>query len=80
MVTYQSSIKKQMKHFYSSLNERDKRRYAAIEAVKLGNDGVNYISQVLRCDQKTINKGISELESENLTTERQRKKGEVEND
>ena len=78
MFTYPSSVKKQMKHFYCSLNERDKRRYAAIEAVKLGIDGVNYISQVLRCDQKTINKGISELESENLTTDRQRKKGEVE--
>lgn len=78
MVTYPSLIKKQMKHFYCSLNERDKRRYAAIEAVKLGTGGVNYISQVLKCDQKTIDKGISEFESESLTVDRQRKKGAVE--
>ena len=79
MVTYPSLVKKRMKSFYRSLNERDRRRYAAIETLKLGHGGIDYISQVLRCDQKTINRGIVELESENLTTEGQRKKGEVVN-
>ena len=68
-----------MKSFYRSLNERDRRHYAAIEALKLGHGGVDYISQVLKCDQKTISKGIAELESEILPTDKQRKKGEVVN-
>ena len=79
MVVYPSSVKKQMKRFYRSLNERDRRRYAAIEAIKLGHGGINYISQVLSCDQKTISNGIDELEAESLDTDRQRKKGAVEN-
>ena len=79
MVTYPSLVKKPMKSFYRSLNERDRRHYAAIEALKLGHGGVGYISQVLKCDQKTISKGIAELESEILPTDRQRKKGEVVN-
>ena len=79
MVTYPSLVKKRMKSFYRSLNERDRRHYAAIEALKLGHGGVDYISQVLKCDQKTISKGIAELESEILPTDRQRKKGEVVN-
>ena len=79
MITYPSLVKKRMKSFYRSLNERDRRRYAAIEALKLGHGGIDYISQVLRCDQKTINSGIDELESENLNTDGQRKKGEVVN-
>ena len=57
MLVYPSAVKKQMIRFYCSLNERDRRRYAAIEALKLGSRGVNYISQVLKCDQKTIKKG-----------------------
>ena len=77
MVTYPSLVKKRMKSFYRSLNERDRRRYAAIEALKLEHGGIGYISQVLNCDQKTISRGIVELESENLPTNRQRKKGAV---
>ena len=79
MVTYPSFVKKRMTSFYRSLNERDRPRYAAIEALKLGHGGIDYISQVLKCDQKTIRSGITELESENLPTDRQRKKGEVVN-
>lgn len=79
MVTYPSLVKKRMKSFYRSLNERDRRHYAAIEALKLGHGGVGYISQVLGCDQKTINKGIAELDTENLTADQQRKKGAVVN-
>ena len=69
-----------MLRFYQSLNERDSRRYAAIEAVKLEHGGIEFISNVLKCDPKTITHGIHELEIEaELNTERQRKKGPVEN-
>ena len=54
MVTYPSLVKKRMRSFYRSLNEKDRRHYAAIEAMKLDHGGIGYISQVLNCDQKTI--------------------------
>ena len=68
-------IKAKMLRFYRSLNERDRRRYAAIEALKLGHGGIGFISKLLGCDSKTITHGIHELEAEEqLNTERQRKK------
>ncbi len=47
--------------FYQILSEKDKRLYAANEALRLGYGGIRYISQVLDCDRKTIYKGITEL-------------------
>ena len=65
-----------MVRLYRSLNERDRRRYAAVETLKLGRGGLEYISRLLGCDPKTIRRGIAELESEEEPdTERQRKKG-----
>lgn len=66
-----------MQRFYRSLNERDRRRYAAIEAVKLGHGGIEYVARVLGCDAKTIAKGVRELEAEELDNTSQRKKGAV---
>ncbi|MCL1077885.1 hypothetical protein L2734_06820 [Parashewanella spongiae] len=64
MNTYSSTVKKQMLRFYKSLNQQDRRRYAAIEAIKFGHGGIEYISNVLKCDPKTISRGINELEDE----------------
>lgn len=50
-----------MLNFYRSLSEKDRRRYAAIEAGKLERGGVNYIRQVLQCDDRTISRGRQEL-------------------
>lgn len=75
MDSYSSTIEVQMVRFYQSLNERDRRRYAAIEAVKLGHGGIEFISQLLACDPKTIRRGIADLESEHLNADHQRKKG-----
>ena len=60
---YSSEIELQMIHFFESLGERDRRRYAAVEATKLGHGGITYISQLLNCDPKTIQQGKSELEN-----------------
>lgn len=79
MATYPSLVKKRMRTFYRSLNERDRRHYAAIEAIKLGHGGIGYISQVLGCDQKTISHGIAELEADIEPSDSQRKKGEAVN-
>ena len=76
MDEYPKVLEGQMGKFFRSLNERDRRRYAAVEATKLGHGGIEYISRVLGCDPKTIGQGIAELESEEeLSTDRQRKKG-----
>jgi hypothetical protein len=58
---YDVSIEREMQKFYNSLSEKDKRRYAGIEAMKLGHGGRVYISRALRCDRKTVIKGINEL-------------------
>ena len=75
MNTYTLPIEQQMQRFYRSLNERDRRRYAAIEAMKLGHGGIEYVGGVLGCDAKTIAKGLKELEAEELASCGQRKKG-----
>ena len=51
----------EMRAFYQTLNESDRRRYAGLEARKLGYGGISYISQVLGCDRKTVRKGIDEI-------------------
>lgn len=61
---YPVAIEQQMQHYYTSLSERDRRRYAAIEAVKLGHGGISYISRVLNCDYRTIKSGMQELSDE----------------
>lgn len=69
-----------MKAFYDSLSEKDRRRYAAVEAEKLGYGGVEYIAQVLECDAKTIRQGTSDVEQlpEDEAAGRIRKKGRSE--
>lgn len=57
-------IEQQMRRFYQSLSEKDRRRYAAVEAFKLGWGGITYISQLFKCDDKPIREGMKELEQE----------------
>jgi len=75
MDDYSEELERQMSRFYDSLDERDRRRYAEVEAAKLGHAGIEYLSRVLGCDPGTIRHGISEMESQDeLDTQRQRKK------
>jgi len=60
--TYPPEIERVMKKYYISLNEKDQRRYAAVEALKLGFGGQSYIAKVLGCSEKTVSHGIAELE------------------
>ena len=57
MRKYESVIEGQMRLFYQSLSEKDRRRYAGIEAAKFGHGGVRYIAGVLGCDANTIRRG-----------------------
>lgn len=73
---YPPDIEEQMQRYYHSLCEKDRRRYAAIEAVKLGYGGVSYIHRVLGCHRSTIQLGIAELsDPESMSEQRQRAPG-----
>ena len=76
MVSYSAEVERLMTRLFDSLKESDRRRYAAIEAAKLGHGGVEYIATLLGCDPKTIRQGLRELEGDaELDTGRSRKKG-----
>ena len=44
---YSPETEARMRNFYGSLSEKDRRRYAAVEAAKLGYGGITYICGVL---------------------------------
>lgn len=52
----------QMKAFFNSLSEKDRRRYAAVEAVRLGHGGIRRVAEIVGCSARTIARGIAELE------------------
>jgi hypothetical protein len=60
---YPETTEKFMRKFFNTLSEKDKRRYAAIEAQKLKYGGISYIARVLGCSRTTIHQGLSELEA-----------------
>ena len=61
-MTYSPEIEHAMRMFYSSLSEKDRRRYAAIEAAKLEHGGIEYVATLLGCDPKTIRQGPHDLD------------------
>lgn len=73
---YSAEIEQRMKALYASLNEKDRRRYAAIEAAKLGYGGRTYVAALLGVDYKTLHRGLGDLDHPpDLPPGRIRKKG-----
>lgn len=74
---YEKRLEVQMVNFYRSLSEKDRRRYAAVEAGKLGHGGVVYIAKLFGCDPDTIRRGMSDVDHlpEDAAESRVRKKG-----
>lgn len=62
MVGYEESIEVNMLRLYQSLSEKDRRRYAGVEAKKLGHGGTEYVASLFDCDPKTIRRGIDEVD------------------
>jgi hypothetical protein len=58
---YPAPIEAQMQRYYQSLSEKDRRRYAAVEAVKLEYGGQAYIRRLFRCHHETLALGLKEL-------------------
>jgi hypothetical protein len=59
---YSVAVERHMVRLYSSLSEKDRRRYAAVEAEKLGHGGVQYIVDLFDCDPDTIRHGAQDIE------------------
>ncbi len=51
-----------IRHFAATLSEKDRRRFAAIEAIQRGHGGIAYIARVIGCSTKTVERGIVELD------------------
>jgi hypothetical protein len=80
-MTYNAEIEHSMRMFYNSLSEKDRRRYAAVEAAKLRHGGIEYIATLLGCDPKTIRQGRHDLDQlPDELGERVRKKGAAPSD
>jgi hypothetical protein len=74
---YSRPVEEAMRYTFSTLNERQRRLFAASEAVKLGHGGIAYIAQLLDCHRRTIERGLNELCHPDLLlpSYRARKKG-----
>lgn len=77
MSGYAAAVERHMVRLYESLSEKDRRRYAAVEAEKLGHGGVQYIASLFACDSDTIHQGSQDIEQLPLdeAAGRVRKKG-----
>jgi len=73
---YSKELEKQMQELYRRLSEKNKRQYAAIEALKLSYGGISSIARLFGCSRDTIRAGIKELGQEDeLPGNRNRKAG-----
>jgi hypothetical protein len=77
MTTYPSTVERHMRLLYDSLSEKERRRYAAVEAEKLGHGGQVYVAQLFDCDPETIRQGLQDVEQlpADVAEGRVRKKG-----
>jgi hypothetical protein len=62
MQAYSSTVEDHMMALYDSLSEKDRRRYAAVEAEKLGHGGIQYVADLFDCDPDTIRRGSQDIE------------------
>jgi hypothetical protein len=58
---YPTEVEAAMKVLFRSLRENDRRRYAAVEAAKLGHGGLEYIAALLGCDPKSVRQGQQDM-------------------
>jgi hypothetical protein len=78
MITnYPRPVEEAMRFTFSTLNERQRRLFAASEALKLGHGGIASIAQLLDCHRRTIERGLNDLRHPDslLPPPRARKKG-----
>jgi len=59
---FEEAVEQRMQAFWQTLSEKDRRRFAALEASRLGHGGIGYVAGVLGCSTRTIERGMEELE------------------
>lgn len=75
---YSETTQAMMKQFFNTLSEKEQRRYAAVEAHKLGHGGIRYMAGLLGCSRTTIYEGLREFgqgRTEEDYEPRQRRRG-----
>ncbi len=77
MERYPSQVEETMRCFYAGLNEKDRRLYAGIEALKYGRGGRAYIAEVLGCSRNTVSKGAREVSGLSSRTVDEQIRGET---
>jgi hypothetical protein len=60
---YDEQTQMRMKCFFESLSEKDRRRYAAVEAERLGYGGIVCAAEIFGCSTRTITRGLAELDA-----------------
>jgi hypothetical protein len=78
MQLYLSFIENEIKKFYTTLSEKAKRLYTAVEALKIGHGGISYIARIVGCSRKAVARGIKELDqlsNDDSSNDRIRKPG-----
>jgi hypothetical protein len=60
---YDQAHEDTMRLYCASLPEDHRRRYAAVEALKIGRGGITYVARVLGMSRRTIYTGMRELEA-----------------
>ena len=76
MVGYDKELELKRQRLFATLSEKDRRRYAAVEAAKLGHGGIDYISKLFDIDPKTVRRGLRDLEqTDDPALQRVRKPG-----
>ena len=58
---YPPEMEEQMRGFFQTLSEKDRRRYAALEARRLGRGGIRYVAGVVGCSRRTIERAADEM-------------------
>ena len=55
------SIEERIRAFFTTLSEKDRRRFAALESQRFGHGGIAYVVRLLDCSRRTVERGIAEL-------------------
>ena len=77
LMRFDETTEQRIRNVFPTLSEKDRRRFAAIQAVQLGHGGISDVAEVLGCSIRTISLGIEELDQlpEQDTPRRVRREG-----
>ena len=59
---WSAAVEQNVRDFYETLSEKDRRRFVAVQARQLGHGGVRYIAEVVGCSRRTVERGLAELD------------------